>query len=72
VRRQPRSCRALCDGHRADDEFFEAALEHGTLEEDAAAAAEAAQTDVGAEARDLPVVAAAGVGFAQADDVAEV
>jgi hypothetical protein len=46
-------------------------FQHGALEKDAAVAGQAAQADVGAEACDLPVVAAAGMGFAQAQDVAK-
>ena len=54
------------------DEAREPALERPALEQDVAAAAAAAQADVGAEAIDEPGVAAARVRPAEADDVAEV
>ena len=50
----------------------EAALEGGALEQQVAAAGLAAEPDVGAEAVDQPRVAAARMGAAEAQDVAQV
>jgi hypothetical protein len=58
-------------GVRPRNELLQALLEHGALEHDAPAAGETAQADVGAEAVDLPVVAAARVHLAQPDHVIE-
>jgi hypothetical protein len=60
----------LC-GADPGDEGFEAALQDGAFQEDAAAALEAAQADVGAEACDLPVVSPAGMRFPETHHVAE-
>jgi hypothetical protein len=51
--------------------LLQALFQHGAFEHDAAAAGEAAQADVGAEAVDLPVGAAARVHLAQANHVIE-
>jgi hypothetical protein len=59
-------------GIAAADEIDEPTLEGRALEEDVAAAALAAQADVGAEAIDEPRVGAAGVGATEANDIAEV
>jgi hypothetical protein len=58
-------------GVRPGDELLQALLQHGAFEHDAPAAGETAQADVGAEAVDLPVVAAARVHLAQPDHVIE-
>jgi hypothetical protein len=54
------------------DELLEAPLKDRAFEEDATVAGEAAQADVGAEAGDLPVGAAAGMGAFETQDVFEV
>jgi hypothetical protein len=61
----------LVDGGAAGDVGFGALFDFAAGEEDAPAAGEADEADVGAEADDAPVVAAAGVGLAQAEDVVE-
>ena len=61
----------LFDGGAAGDVGFGAFFELAAGEEDAAAAGEADEADVGAEADDAPVVGAAGVGLAEAEDVVE-
>ena len=68
--------RAGADGgaHRrvtAADEAGQAGLELPSLQQDMAAAALAAQADVGAESIDLPLAAAAGMGSAKPHEVAE-
>jgi hypothetical protein len=54
-----------------DKHRLQAPFENGAVEEDAPAAGQAAQADVSAEADDLPIVATAGMGFAQTQDVAK-
>ncbi len=54
-------------GYDALDPFFEC----GTGEEDAVLAGEAADSDVGAEAVDLPVAPSTGVRFTHLDYVSE-
>jgi hypothetical protein len=56
----------------AADELLQALFERRAFEEDAPVAGKAAQADVGPQASDLPVGAAAGVGALEAQDVAEV
>ena len=55
----------------AADELLDALFDFAPGEEDAPAAGGANQADVGAETHDAPLVAAAGVGLAQAKDVVE-
>ncbi len=61
---------SFCIG--AEDELFDPLLKNCPFEEDPAIAVEAAEAYVGTEPGDLPVVAAARVGLAQPDDVAQV
>lgn len=51
--------------------FPQAALQRASLQEDAAAAAQAPQADIGSQADDLPLVAATGVALSKAHDVLE-
>jgi hypothetical protein len=53
------------------DELLQTPLERRALEEEAPVAGEASQADIGAEAGDLPVCTAAGVGLLQPHHVAE-
>jgi hypothetical protein len=61
----------LFDGGAAGDDGFGAFFEFAAGEEDTPAAGEADEADVGAEADDAPLVAAAGMRFAEAEDVVE-
>ena len=63
--------RGLFDGGAAGDGGLGALFDLAAGEEDAPAAGEADEADVGAEADDTPFVAAAGVGLAEAEDVVE-
>lgn len=56
---------------RPEDELLQTFFEDGPLQHHAAVAGEAAEADVGPKPRHLPVVAAAGMGFAKPDNVAE-
>src|SRR5437762_2459217 len=51
--------------------FFHPALQHRALQENPAATTKTTDADVGAEAHDLPVARAAGMGLAQANDVTD-
>ena len=62
---------SLFDGGAAGDGGLGALFDLAAGEEDAPAAGEADEADVGAEADDTPFVAAAGVGLAEAEDVVE-
>ncbi len=53
------------------DQLLQAPFERRALQQEAPAALQAAQPDVRAQTRDLPVVPAARMGFTQTDHVAQ-
>jgi hypothetical protein len=53
------------------DKLLQSPFERGALQEQAAPALQAAQADVRAKTRNLPVVAAAGMGLSQSHYVAQ-
>jgi len=53
------------------NQFFHPPFERRTLQQQAASARQAAQADVRAQARNLPLVAAAGMGLTQTHHVAQ-
>src|SRR5688572_29121961 len=62
----------LCRNPCPEDELLRPLFERRPVEENSPVAGQAAQADIGAEPRHLPVITAAGMRFAQADHVSEI